>query len=78
MAKSKVQIAKEQQGYIPKVGERPMCKNCKHKIPIMEEFKDWHGEIATYERGLKCGLGGFVVKKQAVCNKHEMEAKDKK
>lgn len=73
MAKSKVQKAKEEQGYITKVSERPMCKNCAHKIPVMDTFKDWHGNEATYERGLKCGLGGFVVKKQAVCNMHKPE-----
>jgi hypothetical protein len=58
--------AKAKQGYVPKP---QTCSNCLH----------FHSEIVDRkylgeEKNLRCGIGGFAVKKMATCN--EWAAKD--
>lgn len=67
MKTSKQKQAKEKQGYI----EEPIptiCKNCNHyrseHVPI-----PWN-EAFTQEKDMRCGLGGFAVKKTARCNEY--------
>lgn len=65
---SKVQQAKEAQGYNPK----PMpatCMNCRHFTSKKETmYRPWDTYTWTKESELRCGLGGFAVKKSATCD----------
>lgn len=60
--------AKESQFYRAKP-KFPMCSNCKHfEMDVIE--KNSYGTIYNVESNLRCGLGGFAVKKQATCGEH--------
>lgn len=56
--------AKEAQGYVDKAVPRT-CMNCLH----FRFDTGWHDEAHRYpkETNLRCGLGGFAVKKMATC-----------
>ena len=67
--KSKIAIAKLEQGYI----EKPLsvcCGACKHyqsKMTVrLATFSSW-----TDETERRCGMGGFKVKKTARCDRFE-------
>lgn len=63
---SKQSDAKKAQGYVDKA--TPMtCSNCAH-------FKSEKVDIGIYspyitDKNIRCGIGGFAVKKNATCNK---------
>ena len=66
----KIGEAKAKQGYI----EKPIhakCSNCKY-FQSEEKEEEGYYMIWTKEVNLRCGLGGFAIKKQGVCNQHEM------
>jgi hypothetical protein len=67
---SKQSEAKEKQNY--RTSPRT-CSNCVHyesKI-VIKTYDSWRGkEEWEEERGMKCSLGGFAVKKMAVCDLH--------
>lgn len=50
----------------------PICSNCKHyqseMITTNNFGKDW-----VQEKNIRCELGGFAIKKQATCNKHQFK-----
>ena len=63
---SKQQDAKTIQGYTPKALPQ-FCSACIH---YRSEFikNQWQ---FTEEKNIRCGLGGFAIKKQGTCNKWE-------
>lgn len=65
---SKKANLKTEQGYEPKP-IFAMCSNCKN-------FKSDH-ETTTYgyvaEKNIRCGIGGFAIKKQGTCKFHELK-----
>lgn len=67
-------LAKIAQGYRDKPNT---CSNCRHfqKDVVQKEYKAWDG-LRTWEedKNLRCGLGGFKVKKTTTCDKHELTA----
>ena len=71
MAKSKQQIAKEEQGYIPKFIPRN-CSTCRYFKSEMKTEKGYYGDWIK-EVDLRCTFGGFAVKKQGVCNKYQFK-----
>lgn len=69
---SKQSIAKEVQGY-DQNPIQPECRNCKH---FASEFEKQEYGPYEVETNLRCGLGGFAVKKLATCSKHEFKTKE--
>lgn len=68
---SKQSKAKEAQGYVVKAPPKN-CSTCQHfALTTTEEETSCYGGAWTKESSLRCLLGGFAVKKMAVCNKHE-------
>lgn len=66
---SKISVLKEELGYNPKPDPR-VCKTCAHfKSDIVT--KEAYGGKWTEEKNLRCGIGGFAVKKMASCDKWE-------
>ena len=63
---SKQQKAKEAQEYTPKAQPK-FCSACMH---YRSEFvtNQWN---YVEEKAIRCGIGGFVIKKQGTCNKWE-------
>lgn len=68
---SKQSDAKASQGYVAKPIPKT-CANCKHLKMEVEEYKDWMLRIYTKEKNIRCGIGGFAVKKTATCNLIEL------
>lgn len=70
---SKQSEAKEAQGYIDKPVPRT-CANCKqYKSKIRRIHGVWSSLMEERESELRCGLGGFKVKKTAACNRFEQK-----
>ena len=68
---SKQSEAKLNQGY----NENPIprtCANCRNYSSELIMHKHAFGEY-TQEKNKRCGLGGFVVKKTATCDKWEAQ-----
>ena len=67
MAKKNI---KEEQGYQEKP-IFPMCSNCANFrsefIPTNYGYNE--------EKNIRCGIGGFAVKKMGTCTKHEPKTK---
>lgn len=70
---SKQQQAKERQGYeIAPV--LPVCSTCQHYTSRMvSETTSW-GQTFEQEKDLRCGIGGFAIKKTASCVSWEPKA----
>jgi hypothetical protein len=82
---SKQALAKEAQGYDPTPAART-CSNCAHKASEMA-LADWmvrdnakraaaglriaFGEVNKVERSLRCGVGGFAIKKMGTCTQFQ-------
>lgn len=64
---SKQSDAKVAQGYEAKPAART-CGNCAHFASDKVERVGYMGGIFIDEKNIRCGLGGFAVKKMAVCN----------
>ncbi|RPE05535.1 hypothetical protein EGT74_24435 [Chitinophaga lutea] len=65
---SKQQKAKETQGYQAKP-VMPFCINCQHFTSKVEQVKSaWSVGTYTRESEVRCGIGGFAIKKQGTCN----------
>jgi hypothetical protein len=65
---SKQSEAKQQQGYVPKAVPQT-CGNCAHFLsdfirqpPAFGSPNGWEEE-----KNLRCGIGGFAVKKMGAC-----------
>lgn len=67
---SKQQIAKEQQGYNPKPLPS-VCMNCAEYRSDKGVSRGTFGDF-KWERNIRCGLGGFAVKKTATCNEFKL------
>lgn len=57
--------AKEKQGYMPKAIPQ-ICSNCKHYKSETAEKSGFYGPWIK-ETNIRCGIGGFAVKKQGTC-----------
>jgi hypothetical protein len=81
MMMSKQSVAKEKQNYCAK--PVPLqCSNCEH---MKQDFFHYDGSYnriegknqdvskyaKTYSDNLRCGIGGFAVKKTATCDSYE-------
>jgi len=60
---SKQSDAKKRQGYSPKAAQR-VCMTCCYFQSDLEEQTNGY----MMEKNLRCGLGGFAVKKMGLCN----------
>lgn len=78
---SKQSEAKEKQNYCAKPLQIK-CANCKHLKQDFYHYDDDYKRIAgkntdtdkyavTYSDNLRCGIGGFAVKKMAVCDAYD-------
>lgn len=69
---SKQQKAKDEQGYSAKP-IFPMCSNC---VFYQSEIKTTiaYGHTWDEEKNIRCGIGGFSVKKQGNCNRHQFKS----
>ena len=69
---SKQSEAKKEQNY----RESPdSCANCGHYESQMVEktYDAWNGTLVlNEEKGKRCSIGGFAVKKMAMCDRHVM------
>lgn len=68
---SKQSEAKEKQGYVPKMKPNA-CMNCRFfKFDKGFHNQDLYGERFPKVMNLRCGLGGFAVKKMGTCKEFE-------
>lgn len=72
---SKQSKAKERQGYVPKAIPST-CATCAHFTSAIEERKSW-GRTYQHESNLRCGKGGFAVKKLGTCNEYKRKEQSK-
>ena len=63
---SKQSEAKERQEYVDKLIPC-VCSNCMHYRSRFENVPTLTGETYRSETDLRCGLGGFKVKKMGSC-----------
>jgi len=63
---SKTSKAKQSQSYVPVNLHK--CGTCKHFSCDQESWDGVFGGVYHRDKNLRCGIGGFVVKKQGVCN----------
>lgn len=66
---SKQSEAKQAQGY----EQKPVitvCKNCKHFKFKIEEYVPFGG-VYYLDKEIRCGIGGFAIKKMATCKLYE-------
>lgn len=69
---SKQSEAKCRQAYVDK-RVPSVCSNCKHFSSVVtQEPSRWGGGTWTKETALRCGLGGFKVKKMGGCSEHQL------
>lgn len=65
--KSKQEQAKQDQGYRK---EPNHCSNCKHFEFEVEKRAGYYGSYEEKKK-LRCGIGGFKVNQNAVCDRWE-------
>ena len=68
MSMSKQSVAKIAQNYTSKA-EPAYCSNCQHYDSDKEMFETGWG-LYEKEKNIRCGIGGFAIKKQGVCGLH--------
>lgn len=69
---SKQSKAKEEQGYVAKAV--PMtCGNCAHFESDFKNSTGYFGGGYQTEINLRCGIGGFAVKKMGTCSRFEQK-----
>lgn len=64
---SKQTDAKARQGYNLKP-IMPVCSTCRYYTSRMESGKTSWGAKWNQEKELRCGIGGFAIKKMASCD----------
>jgi len=69
---SKQQNAKDAQGYEAHPRQR-VCGNCRSYISEVETCKSVFGGTYSNEKNKRCTIGGFAVKKTAVCKLHQFK-----
>ena len=67
MAK-KIDEIKAEMGFAKKA---PCCATCVHFSTEKGSFTDWRNQEYTYDKKLRCGIGGFAVGKSNWCQKYE-------
>ena len=68
---SKQETAKKQQGYVPKAIPRE-CATCTSFTSDIDTKFTRYGSY-TEEKNLRCGIGGFAVKKKGCCDLHKFK-----
>ncbi|HEX2600076.1 MAG TPA: hypothetical protein VHL05_14955 [Terriglobales bacterium] len=63
---SKQSEARVAQKYVPKCVPS-VCSNCLHFTKEVTTHKNFYRETYTVDRNLRCGIGGFAVKKMGTC-----------
>ncbi len=67
---SKQSEAKKVQNYTPKASQA-YCSNCQHYASDKEvKMNAWSKTEWIDEKNIRCGIGGFAIKKQGVCDLH--------
>lgn len=66
------QSNKQIQNYRDKA-EPKFCSNCKWYKSVFEKNEYGYMQEKEIRCGLGHGLGGFAIKKQGICNHHEMK-----
>ena len=67
---SKQSEAKERQNYDPKPIHK-ICSNCSAFTSVVVDVKGWGNTVYAEEKNMRCGIGGFAVKKGGTCNEHK-------
>lgn len=65
---SKVSEAKKAQNYYA-TPDRAICSTCKHYTSD-QVVSSWNNKVLL-EKNIRCGVGGFAIKKKATCSSHE-------
>lgn len=68
----KKQTNKQIQNYRDKA-EPKLCSNCKWYKSIFEKTEYGYMQEKEIRCGLPDGLGGFAIKKQGICDHHEIK-----
>lgn len=66
---SKQSEAKKQQKYNPKPDPAD-CAHCEHFTSEQVGNKGYGGKMYYQEKNMRCGIGGFAVKKRGTCANH--------
>lgn len=67
---SKQSEAKQAQNYMPKASPN-YCSNCQFYRSDKEvKMNNWSKTEWIDEKNMRCGIGGFAIKKQGVCDVH--------
>ena len=61
--------AKEAQGYTTIAMQ---CGTCLHFV--CDLLPAWEGSTYMAEKNKRCAIGGFAVKKMAICNKYKLKS----
>jgi len=69
---SKQSEAKIKQNYNPKPDPQ-QCANCKHFKSDTIGTVGWDKKTYYQEKNLRCGIGGFAIKKRGVCTDHKFK-----
>jgi hypothetical protein len=70
---SKQSEAKAAQGYVAKAVPRT-CANCaKFLSDKVQKTSEWMKTTWVEEKNLRCGIGGFAVKKNGTCNLYSVK-----
>lgn len=67
---SKQSEAKERQGYIEKPSLRK-CSTCRYYSYEVETRKDWADVEYEIKKKIRCAIGGFTIKANAICNRFD-------
>lgn len=69
---SKQSDVKERQGYVEKAIPR-QCSTCKYftsERVMTRKPNHWYPDGLWEDKKMRCGIGGFAVKKRSVCDLH--------
>ena len=72
---SKQSEAKAQQGYVPNP-TATACMNCENYSSDFEPTAGYGSRIYNKEVNIRCGIGGFAIKKLGRCNCFKPKSKE--
>lgn len=72
---SKQSEAKKIQNYNPKPTPAE-CSNCREFQKESTFTHEWFGKKYYRDKNLRCGIGGFAVKKRGTCTNHKFAKPD--
>lgn len=67
---SKQSEAKKQQNYNPKP-DPAQCANCTQFKSDQVGTEGWDKKTYYQEKNMRCGIGGFAVRKRGTCTEHK-------